>query len=324
MCVYNTEKYLEEAIQSILDQSYINFEFLIFDDGSTDKSADIIKKFKNTDSRIRAFFSETNHGYVEHLNRGLDMANGVYIARMDSDDISLPNRFEEQLKYLKANPDVQVVGSLATIIDQEGKELNKELRHIHPETLWWQSFFTNPLSHPTVMIRKSIFVESGYYDPEKIPSEDYDLWTRILAKGKIANIPYFLLKYRSHDASISHMNKNVQWQNSIQTLIRHWKTSIDTTVSPELAAFFKGFHLGYELKETEQARIGFYLIYGLYCKYNKMFWLSKDVKQDAFKKMLYLALISRKHSFWIFLELITGTLYRFPIQMLSKMLHYAS
>ncbi|MCX6720122.1 MAG: glycosyltransferase family A protein [Candidatus Staskawiczbacteria bacterium] len=200
MPVYNVEKYIEEAIESILAQSFFNFEFLIFNDGSTDRTLEIIQRFN--DPRIKFFDSKENHGYLFHLNQGIKIARGEYILRMDGDDISLPCRIDKQVKFMDKHFEIGAAGSWAITI---GARRNiKITTETNPELLRCRLFFSNPLVHPTMIIRTSVLRRYNLlYDPEYYHTEDYKLWLDISRYSELANIPEVLLKYRIHPAQIS-------------------------------------------------------------------------------------------------------------------------
>lgn len=201
MPVYNAEKYLNEATNSILNQSFTDFEFLIINDGSTDDSKRIIQSYN--DRRIRYVENEKNLGLIETLNKGFDLALGEYIARMDADDISLPNRLEEQVRFLESSPDIGIVGSqIKTIGDIDGYIRR---RPTNPDEIKCALLFDTPLAHPSVVIRKKVFADNGLkYDPDFKHAEDYELWTRAVDCTKAANIDKVLLYYRIHQKSVSH------------------------------------------------------------------------------------------------------------------------
>lgn len=299
MPVYNSEKYLAEAIESVLNQSYTNFEFLIFDDGSTDSSKDIIKEYSKKDSRIKSFFFKENQGYVIHLNQGLEIANGKYIARMDSDDICLPNRFKIQIEYLESHPEIWVLGSSSIIINDQGEEMGKSKRFNNPDELYFMSFFINPLSHPTVFFRKKEIKSIGGYNEKKQPSEDFDLWTRVLNKGKIANIEQPLLKYREHDSSISVKKRELQKKNSHQTLRDFWKRELNIFVDDDEILFLKQFHKGYDDLPKEKAYPLFNKILATISKFKKQKALFKNYEIETFLhgSLIYLILNARHHSY---------------------------
>ena len=197
MPVYNGAKYIREAIESILSQTFTDFEFLIINDGSTDQSAVIIASYN--DPRIRSVDNESNLGLVDTLNRGLELARGEFIARMDCDDISLPERLGKQAALMEQRPEVGVCGCWIEWIDRgvimdypvNDREIKQALT------------YTCPLAHPAVMVRGELVREDHIrYDPAYRHAEDYELWTRICGVTHFANIPEVLLKYRIHPGQI--------------------------------------------------------------------------------------------------------------------------
>ena len=210
MPCYNREKYVVEAIESILNQSYKNFEFIIIDDCSTDNTFEIVKEYAKKDNRIIALRNDKNYCYVHSLNKGIEIAKGKYIARMDDDDISLPERFEKQVEFLEKNEDIIVLGTFISIFSDDLKEYSSWVEETYPEVLKILINFFNPICHPTVMMRKSFLnKEKITYSKEYEFVEEYFLWNQIIQKGgKIANLPDILLKYRRHYKRISE-NKNL-------------------------------------------------------------------------------------------------------------------
>lgn len=199
--VYNGGKYLEAAIDSILSQTYENFEVIAINDGSTDDSTSIIQSF--ADNRIK-FFDQKNMGLAATLNRAIRLANGRYIARQDADDLSLPTRFEKQVAFLEANPAYGMVGTWATIWE-ETRETDRAHRHPPDDlTLKFDLLFDNPFVHSSVMIAKRVIDTVGLYatDESRQPPEDYELWSRIARRFKVANIPEILQIYREVPTSV--------------------------------------------------------------------------------------------------------------------------
>lgn len=205
--VYNGEKYLEEAIQSILNQTYGNFEFIIINDGSKDNSLSIIKKYKSQDERIIVINRE-NRGLISTLNEGIDKAKGKYIARMDQDDISLPQRFEEQLKYMIEN-DLDICGGNYLIIDENTENIaSSEVPETVSEILLTMASNV-PFAHPSVMIKKVFLNDkklkygiNGYRN-----AEDLDLWINMYNKNaKFGNVRERIMKYRVIPTSMSRTN----------------------------------------------------------------------------------------------------------------------
>lgn len=212
MPVYNAQQYVYESIASILAQSFGDFEFLIFNDGSTDNSSEIIRSFK--DPRILFTDFDYNHGYVVLLNAGIKKATGKYIARMDADDISQPDRFLKQYDFLEHNPEHIVCGTLFSIIG--GRDL-VELP-LDDEDIKLRMLYITPFCHPSVMMRTAILRDKEiYYNADYMPAEDHELWARLASYGKLANLPEMLLNYRVHDNNIS-LKKRSPKQN--QTLFQ--------------------------------------------------------------------------------------------------------
>ncbi|MEM3094827.1 MAG: glycosyltransferase [Nitrososphaera sp.] len=202
--VYNAERYVALAVQSILDQSYRDFELILINDGSTDNSLSILETFAARDPRIR-LISRENRGLVATLNEGLSLANGEFIARMDADDIALPLRFEKQLSFMQTHPECVAVGCNTYLIDLDGQPLRpkKIVYCTHDEIdQALLSGKTNVISHPAAMIRTdALHKVNGYRD--LAIGEDYDLWLRLAEIGQLANLPDILLYHRYHTSSYS-------------------------------------------------------------------------------------------------------------------------
>lgn len=210
MSAYNSSKYLKEAIDSILTQTFTNFEFIIVNDGSRDGTENIIRSY--TDNRIVYIRNEVNLGLIESLNKGLNVARGKYIARMDADDISLPDRLKEQLNIFKQEEDVIVTGSDYYLLAEDKLSLQQNINDSdYQKTVL---LFATCFAHPTVMM-KNIFKETGIrYDKNYIHTEDYKLWTDLASSGKFYNVAKPLLKYRSHPAQVSTGNREAQSEMS--------------------------------------------------------------------------------------------------------------
>jgi len=198
MPVYNSEKFLREAVESILNQTFSDFEFLVINDGSTDKSVEIIESYN--DSRIRLVHNEQNLGLIATLNKGLNLANGEYIARMDGDDISLVHRLEKQVEFLDCNPDIAICG---TLIKTFGNVNSSVFRYPQDSDLIKSTLlFKCALAHPAVMIRKSA-IDGLYFNYSYKHAEDYELWTRASKFLKFYNIQDVHLLYRMHENQVS-------------------------------------------------------------------------------------------------------------------------
>ena len=191
---------LEKAIESILKQTYKDFEFIICDDGSTDDTYKYLQEFASKDSRIVLIKSEKNNGLSHALNMGIEKAKGKYIARMDADDISALDRLEKEYNFLEQHNEYAIVATNVKLIDQDGKIIGKRLK---PEIIKKEDFlFTSPITHPTVMMRKEALKSVNNYSEAKeaLRTEDYDLWMRMFAKGyKIYTIQECLYYFREDD-----------------------------------------------------------------------------------------------------------------------------
>jgi glycosyltransferase involved in cell wall biosynthesis len=218
MPVYNGEKYLAEAVESILAQTFRDFEFIIIDDGSTDSTTDILGRYKQEDDRIRVYPQE-NLGEVASCNRGYQLAQGEYVARMDADDVSLPERLARQLGYLEAHPEIGVLGTWVQVIDSRGKA--REIWHLPtmPRVVEWSLCFEDTLANPSVMMRRAVIERLGFCRAETTIAADYDLWARALPVTQLANIPEVLLQYRTWQGSLSYRYPEKQQENS--TKIAH-------------------------------------------------------------------------------------------------------
>jgi glycosyltransferase involved in cell wall biosynthesis len=210
MPVYNCENYLNEAIDSILSQSFINFEFLIINDGSTDDSGKIINNY--SDIRIIYHEFEMNEGLIKCLNFGIQHAQGKYIARMDADDISLPNRFAIQVDYLEKNPLIGVCGSFVKFFGQDDRVWEPPC---HSNQIKAGLINGSMISHPASMIRSEILkLNNIIYNEEFYPAEDYYLWLQLSTVTDFHNIPRILLKYRINENQLSTINNEKQFHIS--------------------------------------------------------------------------------------------------------------
>jgi len=204
--VYNGAKYLREAVDSILNQTYSDFEFIIIDDGSSDETPQILDSYN--DKRIVRKTNPANMGLAASLNLGIEMAQGEFIAIMHADDISLPYRLQAQYDYMNSKPDVGFLGTNMCFIDAEGQVYRESLYDksdiLDGAYFHWRMLWENHLAHPTMMIRSAELKNAGLsYCPEFDSAEDYDLWLRAARVSKLAAHPCVCLKYRVHSESVS-------------------------------------------------------------------------------------------------------------------------
>jgi glycosyltransferase involved in cell wall biosynthesis len=232
MATYNGEKHIREAIQSVLDQDFRDFEFIIVDDGSTDSTANIIASY--TDDRIYYIKKETNSGIADSLNIGIQKAKGKYIARMDDDDICLPHRLETQLHFLEHNPQIILCGSAVINPITNEVRVNK-MTH---DDIVLEMLFKNPITHPSVFCKREVMLGQSY-NPEMVPSEDYDLWSRLIGLGELHNLEEPLLYYRVH-------------QKSETSRRRREQLALNVTISNRI---FKAFGFNSILHHDESVRV---------------------------------------------------------------------
>jgi glycosyltransferase involved in cell wall biosynthesis len=203
MCVYNGRDYLAEAVQSVLSQTFGDFEFLIVNDGSTDDSLAMLSSFR--DERIRIIDNGANLGLIRSLNIGLDAAQGAFIARMDADDVCAPDRFEKQITFLDSHPDTGLCGSWVSIIGAD-EAYRYPLTH---EEIKLALLGYNPVAHPSVMLRSSVLNHPRIRFDHNFPgAEDYELWTRAVFATRFANLPEMLLRYRKHDKQVTQKKRD--------------------------------------------------------------------------------------------------------------------
>ena len=206
MPVYNTAPYLKEAIDSILSQTFKDFELIVLNDCSPDNADEILDTYNDT--RIVRYKGERNMGLSNVLNAGMDMARGKYIARMDSDDISLPNRLEIQVKYMEEHPDIDLCSCGMKMF---GAKDDVWIRDADPEKVKVTALFFSPILHASSIWRKESFDRNGLrFRQEMVPAEDYDMWCRALSKGlKLVNLPNVLYRYRIHPSqATTHTEKS--------------------------------------------------------------------------------------------------------------------
>jgi glycosyltransferase involved in cell wall biosynthesis len=200
--VYNGEPFLADAVNSVLEQTYRDFELIAIDGGSVDASGGILDRFAVTDSRMTVLH-QPNTVMLADLNRGLELARGEFVARMDADDVAHPERFARQVAFLDAHPDIAVVGCAVTLIDESGERIRDVEYPLTPAAAAAFLEKGSPLAHPSVMMRRAAVLAVGAYRPAFRYAEDYDLWVRIAERYQIANLPDRLLFYRQHQTKQS-------------------------------------------------------------------------------------------------------------------------
>ena len=242
MPVYNGQCYLCEAVDSILNQTFSDFEFIIIDDGSTDGTWNILEKYSKQDQRIQIYRNATNLGITKTLNRGLHIARGDYIARQDSDDISMPDRFQKQVDILDNQPQTILVSCNMELIDPEGKIIGHIRRACDLVMVRWYLLFYNHISgHSQVLFRRKQALECGGYLGSRSHNEDYEMWSQLINRGEIVILHDSLLKYRKHLESISIQNQTRQRLSSVTQSKINIEKVVDRELTLEEATALRAF-----------------------------------------------------------------------------------
>ncbi len=214
MPAYNTAEYVEQAVESILNQTYKKFEFIIIDDASTDSTLNILEDFRRKDRRIILIQNKKNLGVTRSLNKGLELAKGEYIIRMDADDWSYPDRFKLQVKLMQDYPNVVVSGSYIEVSDSKLRTKYIRKYNINDSSIRKHLFRYSPFAHPATIWKAEVLKKERYNEIINV-SQDYELYFRVGKIGKFMNLNKPLLKLRMHEQSISTTMSNAQLKNTI-------------------------------------------------------------------------------------------------------------
>jgi glycosyltransferase involved in cell wall biosynthesis len=304
MPVYNGERYLHESIKSILNQTLTEFEFIIVDDGSTDNTWQTMQNYAASDSRVVLVQNRTNIGVAGSLNKGLGVARGEYIARMDADDVSLQERLATQVAFLDEHPDVGVVGSSVQLIDAAGSLGNvRRYPTMHALILWGLCFYA-PFAHPTTVFRLAVVERVGGYDDTLLANQDRDLWQRLSSITRFANLGDVFLLYRIHSSHVSRIHKDVQEQNSAKAGQRMIAEILGYQVPFEIChnirlGRFETVHAAFQTASVTRS------LYDAFMANESLSMLEKRaIRKDAAQKLLQLLLPwRRKVKMWKLLGL---------------------
>lgn len=232
MAVYNGEKYLKQAVDSILSQTFKDFEFVIVNDCSSDSTVDIIKSYN--DKRILIYNNETNLGQTKSLNIGLKHAKGRYIFRMDADDYSMPERIEKQYNYINEYPEYTVVGTDCLVVDESNIAKSISRGCSKYEDIIIRMLNGSPINHVSVVMKKEAILAVGGYNSEYKISADFDLWSRLVRKGyKITTLPEILSAYRFSDSSYSNRNESIKLKENVEIVYENIKYFSNYSVEKE-------------------------------------------------------------------------------------------
>lgn len=282
MTVYNGKKYIREAIDSILAQTFTAFEFIIVDDASTDETWTILNSVN--DPRLRLVRNNRNIGIYKSANNGLSLSKGEYIARMDADDVSLPERLARQVDFLETHPEIGVLGTGVHLIDGSGCTSHTLQLPTQHGLLRWYLCFYNPIAHSTVMMRRKIIEQVGGYSPYMVLAGDYDLWCRLSYVTRLSNLQDVLVSYRIHDANVTTIKASEQRHNSVRISCQ----MISQILSKEVPIITVQSLWEKKFETASDAQVVAGLVYRLYQAFSNG-WLSpiekQAIRRDAAMRM---------------------------------------
>jgi glycosyltransferase involved in cell wall biosynthesis len=277
MSVYNSDQFLSEAIESVLHQTLQDFEFIIVDDASKDASLQILENYQKKDNRIHILRNEINSGLGSSLQRGIDASRGRFIARMDADDISLPERFEKQINFLFKHPEIKILGSGVLIVDEKGEKVSQVKFSGTPSILRWNMLLGSGMivSHPSVLMEHDFIINLRGYSSLRA-AQDFELWTRTLWLNPfpIANLDDYLLAYRQHVKSTSSANNTLQESTAIQIRLEKISQFLEKPVPAEVVLAYR--HPTYSYSNIEEC---IRLWIELYCKFIDKFNVNKEERR---------------------------------------------
>jgi len=310
MPAYNAEKYLGDAVNSILDQSFRDFEFIIINDGSIDNTASILEKYKKLDPRVSVYHQD-NQGMIAALNRGCRLARGKYIARMDADDVSFADRLERQLRYIEEHPDIGILGTWISI-EKNGHIVDRWCPPTRSKRLKWELFFGVCVAHPSVLIRREVLERLNFYRPDASHGEDGDLWFRANGITEFGNVPEVLLKYRVWQKSTSQVHSQLRRQTHVNLLASFIKEVSNLQPPLEAIAGLRQLRVGPRFQTIDQIRLTASLIEKLYQSFMKRNDLEpqerREIAFDAAKKIASLALQASRLDAYAFMLLLIKAL----------------
>ncbi len=278
MAAKNVEKYISEAIDSVINQTYKNWELIIVDDGSNDTTLSIIHSYVKNDSRIKIICNEKSVGQAIARNTAVKNSSGDFLAILDADDIAMPDRITGQVHFLENNPNVSAIGGHAEIIDENGKSLGIKRKALNIDAIRFSLLLQNQFIHSAMMIRRDVFNKFGGYDNDFLYAEDYDLWCRIIEKNIILNINKVVSKYRIQPGSVTKMKdtQRIQLRNNMVVVFRNVRNLVDYT-DDQIQKMYDLVNNYLTILQTIPA---FYLYFRLSRKYINMYNENKDVSRQ--------------------------------------------
>jgi glycosyltransferase involved in cell wall biosynthesis len=292
MPTYNAATYVDQAVQSVLNQTFRDFEFIIVDDGSLDGTSSILDKYQELDGRVRVHHQE-NEGMIPALNRGCRLARGQYIARMDADDVSFPQRLEKQVEYIETHRDIGVLGAWIAI-EKNGIANGNWCPPTNSKLLKWTLFFGVCVAHPSVLMRREVIHRLNFYSPDAVHAEDVDLWLRASAITEFGNVPEVLLQYRVWNESTSQIHLRFYRERHVRLLASFIKEFLNSEPPIEAVNGLRQLRVGPLPQDIRQIRLTAALIQELYKAFMERNHVDstarREISWDAAKKIAYLAL----------------------------------
>ena len=229
MAAKNVQDYIAIAIESIINQTYSDWEMIIVNDGSTDQTASIVQKYSDANNRIKLISNKESVGQAIARNTAVEQSTGKYLAILDADDVAMPDRIEVQVDYLDKNPGIAAIGGHAEIIDSKGSTLGIKRKALNIDAIRFSLLLQNQFIHSTMMIRRGVFDAFGGYDNTFLYAEDYDLWSKILEKNIVLNIDKVVSKFRIQPGSVTSMSatQKVQLRNNMVIVYRNVRNLVD-------------------------------------------------------------------------------------------------
>ena len=320
MSVYNGERFLVECIDSIVNQTFTNFEFIIINDGSTDGTGAILERYAQVDDRMYIHHQE-NLGLIASLNKGCRLARGKYIARMDSDDVSLPDRLKMQVHFLDKNPDIGVVGTDFNMIASDGTVWNPPKFFdvpTEPNFVKWKLYFSCCVCHPSIMVRKTVYSHLSGYRDEFIHAEDYDFFLRAVSYTKISNLPHVLYKLRKHESNVTTIYGDIQQKNADIAVQQALYRTRGTSISLDIVKGFRNSSLIIDLEDAiTVANLVADLCNSLIKSKNISFFNRVKVRNDAIRKIYDIYANYRKKNIFFLMTIVRLS---FKVNILQSLL----
>jgi glycosyltransferase involved in cell wall biosynthesis len=316
MSVYNGELFLRESIESILGQTFGDYEFIIINDGSTDGTKEILDKFSATDTRIKVI-NQKNRGQASSFNKHYKYARAGYIAIMDSDDISLPTRFEKQIKFLENHPEIGILGTWIELINEEGHVTGKWCTPVLPGLVKWGLTYSASIAHATVLMRRTIFSQLKGYNERTPYAADYDLWIRAVNLTKAANLPEVLYKYRIWGKSVCATFKNEQFDNTTGVINSYLDKLLTPQIDYDLVISFRKFFLNQTLHDHRESILVGRLLLRLFRTFVDDPSISQEeigeIRRDVNEKLFHLIVSTFRISPWASLTILLQSLAVSPL-----------